>query len=147
MVKKAIKKAIKKEKKEVKSSTPLGVKIISVFYYLGAALMIILGVTFLFGGGILAANLGLSGGIFTGLAVVAAILTIAFAVLFFFIAKDLWRTKNWARIAVIVLSVIGLLSSISNIGKTPGSSIFNLLLNALIGGYLLFNRNVKKAFS
>jgi hypothetical protein len=130
---------------------PTGVKIISVLYYIGAVLFALLGILFIVGAGMIntiASEIPLIAELGAGLFVVAGIIMIALGVLAFFIGKGLWKAKSWARILVIILSCLGVLSTlISMIQGDISSNIFNLLLNGVIGGYLWFNNSVKKAFA
>lgn len=134
-------------------NVPVGVKIIAVLNYIGAVILLLAGIAILFGVGSLG-RLEYSGAIpgigtwVAGLGIVLAIILIALAVLCFFIGRGLWKGQNWARILEIVFSVIGLILAI--IGMVQGnitSNIVSLVVSALIGGYLLFSKDVKLAFS
>ena len=70
------------------------------------------------------------------------------AVLTFFVARGLWKLQNWARITAIVFAALGILQNISFRPMMGGFSgnILGLAISGLIGGYLLFSKEVKKAF-
>lgn len=132
--------------KQVAKKTLLGVKIISIFYYIGAALAVLSGIGFLLGAGFLEGLFPEIGILGSALFVFVAIFLLGLAVLFFFIARDLGRYKNWARIVVIVLSIIGVLQAIFSIVQGEGG-ILDFIISGVIGGYLLFSKQVKQAFA
>ncbi len=130
---------------------PVGVKIISVLYYIWAVLFAILGILFIVGAGFIgtiAQSIPLLALFGAGLFIVLAIILILFAILFFFIGRGLWKARQWSRILVIIFSILGILSAIMGMiqGKIV-SNIFGLIISALIGGYLLFSKSVKEAFA
>jgi hypothetical protein len=128
---------------------PVGVKIISVLYYIGAALGLISGLFFIFGGaafGSLIEQNPVIGVLGSSLFIVIGIVSLGFAVLDFFIAKGLWRGKNWARIVVIILAILGVLGSLSSLINSPLSGIVGILVSGAVGGYLLFSKEVKAFF-
>ncbi len=129
------------------NNVPVGVKIISVFEFIGSAAIFILGLLMVFGAGFISdlakdiPGLAGFGAISTGLFVFAGIVLLLFAVLFFFVGKGLWMGQNWARIVVIVFSCLGILGSLSPF------KIVTLVIHLVIGGYLLFAPEVKEAFA
>lgn len=131
---------MKKSSKQV----PVGVKIISILYYIGAVISLISGIALIAGGSFLS---GLYGGLFTGLAVVAGIFMIALAVLGFFVGRGLWKGQQWARVVAIILAILGIISAISSLVQGAWSSIVGLIIQIVIGGYLWFSKEVKKAFA
>jgi ABC-type enterochelin transport system permease subunit len=69
------------------------------------------------------------------------------AVFVFFLAMGLWKGKNWARYIEIVLAVIGFVTALFLlIFKGEKIFIVNLVVHGLIGGYLMFNQDVRDAF-
>lgn len=134
----------------MEGQVPTGVKIISVLYYIGAGLSILFGLLFLVGAGfmgILASQIPLLGLLGSGLFVVVGIVVIGLGVLSIFIGRGLWKGKNWARIVAIIFSVLGILSGLYSIVKGSYSSLLGMVINLVIGGYLMFNSAVKSAFS
>lgn len=147
--------ANKTEKKSFKSvngtnaGVPVGVKIISVLYYIAAVISILFGLLALIGSKVFAPyfstlwpEVALSGKI----AVLGAIL-IVFAALFFFIARGLWKGQKWARIVAIISAILGLVSAILKIPKIDTRVIANLIIHGLVLGYLLLSKKVRKAFA
>lgn len=138
---------------------PVGVKIIAVLYYIGAVLGVIFGILFLVGAGLIgtvASQIPIIGLFGSGLFVVAGIILIGLGVLGFFMGRGLWKGKNWARILAIIFAGLGVIMAIVamfttqigvNITGQIASQIVNLAINLVIGGYLLFSKKVKAAFS
>ena len=129
-------------------NVPTGVKIISVLDYIGAAILVILGLLFIFGGGALAASIPIIGALGGAFFIVIGIVFVAFAVLAFFVARGLWKAQKWAWIVSIIIACLGVLSAlISMIQGNVTGNIFNLVVNGVIGAYLIFSKAVKQAFA
>jgi hypothetical protein len=139
-------------------TSPTLVKVISVLYYIGAVFMLLAGIGVIILGTAYGSSLssfldafglGAFGGAFAAIFIVFGVIILAFAVLYFFVGRGLWGARNWARIVAIVLAILGILSAISGIiqVKMLLSNIVGLVINGLIGGYLLFSKSVKEAFS
>ncbi len=129
---------------------PIGVKIISVLYYICTGLGILFTI-FLFAG------IAFLGSLFPfltaisawgyGLVILSAILVLACSVLSFFVARGLWKLKNWARIVAIVFAGLGILGVLGSLFSGFNFSlIVQLLVHGAIGGYLLFAKEAQKAF-
>jgi hypothetical protein len=139
---------------------PMGVKVISVLSYIGAALVLILAIIVVFAGGSIIAmilsnmagdaGMGSAQGssIGFGILIVIAIVMLVIAAINFFIGRGLWKLQNWARIIVIVFSSLGFLANLLSLfsGKI-GSAVAGLIINGLIAGYMLFSAKVKEAFA
>ena len=125
------------------SSVPTLVKVIAVLYYIGAAFAVLAAIAMFIGSSFIPIDLP---EFLSGLVIVAGILFLAFAVLGFFLGRGLWKGQNWARIVVIIFAVIGVISGIITLIGGDFSSIIGLVINGLIGWYLIFNANVKQAF-
>jgi hypothetical protein len=126
---------------------PVGAKIISVLYYIGAVLLLILGILFFVGAGFVDTLIPALGAIGSGLLIFVGVIIVAFAVLYFFIGRGLWRGQNWSRIVAIIFALLGVISSIYTIivGFQIGTLI-ELLIVGFIAYYLLFDKGVKSAF-
>ncbi|RMD66813.1 DUF2127 domain-containing protein [Candidatus Pacearchaeota archaeon] len=138
------------------SEVPTLVKVISVWYYISAVGTLLFSILLLLGGGLIASvstgaeneALGALGSFLGGSILVAGVLLLAYALITGFSAYGLWAGRNWGRIIAIVLSAIGVLLNgwlIYAIGFGVIAS-FSLLVNALIGCYLIFSKSVKEAF-
>ncbi len=112
---------------------PTGVKIIGVLYYIGAGLTLLGSIAFFVGMNF----------IFPGLGTIGGIVLLVLAVLSFFVAKGLFKLKNWARIVVIILGVLGIVSAITDFS---GGSILTLVINGAIVWYLTMSPVGKGAF-
>jgi uncharacterized protein YacL len=144
----------------VQKQIPTPVKVVSVLYYIGAVYYALK--VFGFEGGItLAAGVDIISSVWkripfhelnfisndTGLTgTIIYILIFGVAILEFFVAKDLWKGRNWARIMMIIFSVIGILIGVFSFIKYPFDAVFTLLTNGLIAGYLIFSRKTREAF-
>ena len=123
---------------------PTGVKIISVLYYIGAVIGIILGLLFFVGAEFIPRIETYGAGFFS----IIGLVFIGIGVLGFLIGKGLWKARNWARIVAITSSSLAAISGIISIilgNIIP--NILNLLLNINIIWYLLFNDRVKEVFT
>lgn len=138
-----------------KSNIPVGVKIISVFYYIVGILCALFGLMIILSANTIISYLvsttpelaTLNSGALVTVGVIFGILLIGIGILSFFIGKGLWKLRKWARIVVIVFSILGVISAIYNmiVGFQIGQ-IVRLLVDGIIGGYLLFSEEVKRAF-
>jgi hypothetical protein len=123
---------------------PTGVTIIAVLDFIGAGFAVIGALLMFMGGSILAglfsaaatAN-GATGtapaaGIMASIGIIAGVIVLCFAVLAIFIAMGLLKLKNWARVTTIVLSGLGLLSSLSRFlhGFAGGGMIVTIIIVA-----------------
>jgi hypothetical protein len=146
-----------KKKALVRRNAPMGVKIISILTYISAIFTLILGVALLAGavGGTAAlafvginnlSNLDLGpltgalGGVVIGSLFIGALVVIVFGILIFFVARGLWKGENWARIVVFILLILGFIDSLFTL------DIVSMVINALIGYYIWFSREVKSFF-
>jgi hypothetical protein len=79
--------------------------------------------------------------------VVMGILIVGFGVLLFFVAKGIWKLRKWAKIVVIVLSILGIFSAVfSMIRIFALTHIVMIVIHGIIAGYLLFNEEAKRIF-
>jgi len=128
----------------VKSNVPTGVKIIAVLYYIGAVAALIAAIAMFFGASVIGDAIPLLG---PGLFVLGGIVLLVLAVLSFFIARGLFRKQKWSRILVIIFSVLSVLGGLSAMFTGEFfSNLVSLVIAAVIGGYLWFNKAVKAAF-
>ena len=129
---------------------PTHVKVISVLHYIGAALSLIVGILMIAGAGLIGSLLGELGELAlvgTGVIVAIGVVFIAFAVLYFFIGRGLWKLQSWARIVAVVLAILGFIGAIMNLASAAiATGIVGLLLYGYIAGYLLFAKDAKRAF-
>lgn len=154
------KKPVKKAKQSVKESNskrvPLLVKIISILGYVFSIMTIIMGVLFLAvfpsvqpiineaiknqaiaSGQVLTTFSGISS---TGV-IIGGIFLIIFGIIGLLISRGLWKGRHWARIVVIVISLMGAVSALFSL------EIVRLIVDLAIGLYFLLSKDVKKAFA
>ena len=125
---------------------PTGVKIISVLYYIGAVIELLLGIALFVGAGALKTKIPFLA-ILGPFLIIGGIILIGLAVLSFFIGRGLWKAQKWSRIVAVIFAALGLLLAI--VGMVQGqiaSNIAGLVISAGIGAYLLFSSSVKSAF-
>jgi hypothetical protein len=108
---------------------PTGVTILAVLSFIGAALLLLVGIGFMVGGAGLAGVLSQQGqggaGIFAALGAAAGIVILLFGGVYLLMGIGLWKLKNWGRILCLVLTILGA------VGQLPGLlatlTHFNLL--------------------
>ena len=136
----------KTESKSMKN-VPMTVKIIAVFYWLSAAALVVAAIIGLVAGGKLIEIIPLLAFISAIIAIFSVIFLI-FAALSFFIGLGLWKGKKWARVFVIVISMLGLfVALVSIVGTFNIQTLVIGALNGIIGFYLIISKEVKEAFS
>ena len=127
---------------------PLGIKILAILSWIGAGISLLFGILAIFGGYAFSSLFGfpLSAGL--GFGIFIAFIMLIFAVLNFFIGRGLWKGQNWARILLIIFLIIGVVFGLLVLFTgTYITGILNLVINGLVGWYLLLNKEVKSAFA
>ena len=130
------------------AEVPTGVKVISVLYYIGAAVELLVAILLFVGAGTIASKIPIIGAIGAGLFIVIGVVLIGLGVLSFFIGKGLWKAQKWARIVAIIFAAVGVVLAL--LGMVQGqitSNMISLVISAAIGGYLWFSKDVKTAFA
>ncbi len=131
---------------------PIGVKIISIVYQVAAAFLALVAVMLFVGSGSIVSYfdkipiLSIIGTVGAGLFIFAGVMCLIFGILNFFIGRGLWKTKNWARVLVIIFSCIGVIIGLTSLARLSFGGIVQLVISGFIGGYLIFSKEVKKAF-
>lgn len=162
----------KKVKKRVENKSnyiPVGVKTLSILFYISCALSFIFGFIILIVGiikpdlissklsdpalvkqfiesGATSQEIASLPQILFMLLIIFGVFLICKAVLDFFIARGLWKKQKWSRIAAIIIGVIVFLASFVNLFQGDLSSIISLIVSGVVTGYLLFSEEVKKYF-
>ena len=124
---------------------PLGVKIISILHYIGAAFAVLAGILLIVSAGAVGSAIPVFGAIGGAMLIAGAIFVIGLAVLSFFIGRGLWKGQQWARIVAIVFGCLGMVRAIFGIA---GNAMYvaTLVIYVVIVAYLGFSPQVKKAF-
>lgn len=124
---------------------PVGVKVIAILYYIGAASLALLSMFAFVGGNFLSSLFGNTAGL--GLGVFFAIIILGFAFLAFFIGRGLWKSQNWARVLAIIFAILGIFGAFKSLfAGAYASSILDLAIEGWIAWYLLFQKDMKKFF-
>jgi hypothetical protein len=135
-------------KEEASMDRPTGVTILAVLNFIGAAILIIVGLLFMLGIGMAGGAVDSAGGmgVLVTLGAVGGVILIVLGVIAGVIGIGLWKLANWARIVTIVCAVIGILGAV--VGMIGGNIFSNLITLAIDGVILwyLFQSNVKEAF-
>ena len=140
---------------------PVGVTILAVLCFIGAALLVICGLVLLLGGAWLAtlrsahagAGLPPAAVLLAGMGAVAGIIVLALAALNVVVGIGLLGLKSWARILLIVLIAIGLVLSVLGLFSVLMAFHIGMVIRQLIVIaidvwilYYLFRPHVKQAF-
>jgi uncharacterized membrane protein (DUF2068 family) len=139
---------------------PVGVTILAILNFIGAAFCLLSGIGMILGGGFIASMLSQQGqgsagaaGILAGLGAAAGVFIIIMGGVSALVGFGLWKLKGWARIVTIVLcgisaamQLLGLLGSLAHFNPIAVIwTVFWLAIDALIIWYLL-KPEVKAAF-
>jgi hypothetical protein len=131
---------------------PVGVTILSILDFLGAAALLLFAILCFVGGGFLATvgqsdqAQGLGALLGMGAAVIGVVMLVI-AIICALIGWGMWKVKNWARILTIVLCALGVLFRLWGLVHMFSiSSIIVIAIDALIIWYLL-KADVKAAFA
>jgi hypothetical protein len=138
---------------------PVGVTILAILDFIGAACSLLGGIGMILGGGFIATMLsqgqGSAGaaGILAGLGAAAGVFIIIIGGVFALVGFGLWKLKGWARIVSIVLfaisavmQLLGLLGSLAHFNVFAVVwSLFWVAVDAFVIWYLL-KPEVKAAF-
>ncbi len=132
---------------------PVGVTILAILDFIGAAFCLLGGIGMILGGGFIATMMSQQGGqgsagaagFFAGLGAVAGVFIIIIGGVCALVGFGLWKLKGWARIVSIVLAgiggafqLLGLLGSLAHFNLFAVVwSLFWIAVNALIIWYLL----------
>ncbi len=139
---------------------PLGVKILSILYYaeavgfglltlfcLSLGILLFLSPDFIDVSKILfLESFNLADSILGAFLLMATSLFILLTLLHYFLAKNLWKGKNWARIIVIVFSILGVGCALFATILGNFEYVLTLVISAIIGAYLIYYSEVKSFF-
>lgn len=141
---------MKKVKQDVRI-VPTGVKVLAVLGYIGAGFLILFGLLSIifasFMSSFVAENAQGELALSTGFFLIIGIFLLLMGAVNIFISRGLWKGRNWARIVIIIFSIIGFVSAILSLFMGDLTSIISLVINGIVAAYLLFNKKVNKCFS
>ena len=131
---------------------PVGVQIISVWYYILAALCVLVGLFIIIGANAIISLLiesapelesVLTGGVIIGV----GLILIGIGVLCFFVGRGLWKLKQWAKILAIIFAITGIVLMVySMITGFAFLQVVRFAINVAIGAYLIFSKEAKGIF-
>ncbi len=128
-----------------KRQAPLGVRLIAIYFFLGAVLDLVIGFM------LVSSRESVIDTFPTylhGLYYILIPFQIGLGIFEIFLGRALWKTKKWARIAVFIVSGFQIaMSTALVIQGSTGTSTVHIVLFLVFIGYLLFNKNAKKCFS
>ena len=144
--KKVVKAKKTARKGKSRSELPLWIKVISIMYYISAAMGLLVGITLL----ISSDALGKLTEYYTAASQISgtalSLLILGTGVLEFFVGRGLWKKQKWARMVAIIIAILGSIGAVISIVQ-QGNGTFRLIIHAVIGSYLIFSRQVKAKFS
>jgi hypothetical protein len=138
------------EKEEPKKrKAPLGLKIISVIYYIACALYLAIAIVAFIKISWISelSNLGLLPAMSQQTIMTFGIFFVLLSILSFFIARGLLKFQMWARVALLAICAINIFGGILSVLEKSYPSIINLVFNLIIACYILFSKKTKAAFS
>ena len=130
-----------------KKECPLGVKIISLNYYVVGFVFVFMALSLGFMSGLfykMMSFIGIvAGGMFTYVALIVGVVGFVNII----IGYHLWIGKQWARIVVIFISLIHIFGLLVRLWLLFFvGNIFVILIHVIIAGYLLGSDKAKKCF-
>jgi uncharacterized membrane protein (DUF2068 family) len=145
----------KSEDKPVKDSKkiPIGVRIISILYYVMAGLLVISGLFIILFSGIIVSTMisidpNLSSVVNSQVIIWVGIFLILLGVLIFFVGRGLWKLKLWAKITALMISALMIVYEIYLMAfDFRFIQVIQLLIYVAIAVYLIVNKEAKKAFN
>lgn len=136
---------------KTKKQVPTNVKVVSILHYIFVGIFLLGGIMLFFVSAVLTEFLGggFEGFLGTLLWWIFPIVVIALAVLFFFIARGLFKLQKWTRIVAVIFSILGILLAIGAFIQTKiiMGNIIPLIITGYIFYVLLINKKSRQAFS
>lgn len=135
----------------MKKKTPKLVKAVSITFYIFSAVLALMGLMLMIGSQAIAPLmqdlLGPLTAVGTAIFMIIGIVYLGFGVLYFFMAKELLKGKNWARIVAIILVVLGILGGLSSLANPNVASIILLLVDIGIAYVLMIDKESRVHFA
>jgi len=115
---------------------PMGIMLIAVYHFIGAAMLLFLAITLGVGGSVLGALAGAGrniplGGVGFLVGIAGAACCFVFATIAALAGYGIWTLREWGRILSIVLAALGFLLSL------PGLLFMGLHFGFFLGGFRL----------
>lgn len=145
----AVKSKIKVESKKVQKNVPVLVKLIAILYGLVAIVLLVEGIL-VATGVVTIINDSMEPWMTYESAqafyVIIGLIVSGLGVLYGFICRGLWKVQKWARIVVIVFTLLGIFFVLLSIATVSIMGIIQLTVNIFIGIYLSFIKEAKEVF-
>jgi len=127
---------------------PLGLKIIIVIYSVAFLLYLLIGIIAFTSKGIIKKipNFSISSLPETQAFSIIGAIFVILAILVVLTVVGLLKSKNWARILLIIFCVLNVLGGIISVFEGNFLSLINLLFNAGVSSYLILAKGAKKTF-
>jgi len=126
-----------------KKNIPLGIKLVSIYFFIGAVLDIISGLMLIFSK---ESVINIFPVYLQDFYYFLIPFQIGLGIFEFFLGKALWNTKKWARIAVFIVSGFQIIMSALMIQENLANSITHIILYTTFISYLFFSKKAKKEF-
>ena len=124
-----------------KKQPPLGIKLISIYFFLGAVLDLFVGFMLIFSRETVINSFP---SYLQDFYYILIPFQIGLGIFEYFMARALWQTKKWARMAVFIVSGFQIIMSTAlMIQGNRTSSITHIMLYIIFISYLLFNKKAK----
>ncbi len=165
MVKRRVKSKGKVTSKSLRVELPLFVKVVAILLFISAGLTIVMGLLFILAGIIGDSFLSVSeiqeifntdpnlsesdlfvGSLLLRFLVVFGILMLILGIIDILIGIGLFKRKNWARILVVILSIIGMASGIIKVFTGVFIGIIDVFVLGIVAWYFTYHKDVKRAF-
>lgn len=137
-------------KKTSSKNAPVGVKIISVLVYIQAFFSVIVGLMMMLLKGFIVNFIDSFKVVPTNFMplinaafLVIGIFLILLGILYYLLARGLWKGSSWARVVELILASLGAFGGLISLP----SGIIGLVISGLIIWYLGFNKEGKEYFS
>jgi len=134
---------------------PVGVTILAILEFIGSGICALLGILVIVGAGaglLGSMTQGQGSGLGSLMAVIGGALSVfcfIFAALAALLGWGLWTLKNWARIVVIALTILGALGTLLSLLNLSSAMIVGVVIRLAINGLIiwyLLQPNVAAAF-
>ncbi len=145
----------KQEKVTRKENLPMGVKVVSVLYYIWAILWIGFGLLVALGATIIINYLislfpqleTVNYGTLVVVGIIVGLVLVALGILEFFVARGLWKLKPWARVTAILLSALAIINSVLALTTSfDAVQIVRLIVDGGIIAYLMLSKEARRLY-
>ena len=126
-----------------KKNIPLGIKLVSIYFFIGAVLDIIVGLILILSKETV---INIFPTYLQNFYYFLIPFQIGLGIFEVFLGQALWKTKKWARIAVFIVSGFQIIMSALMIQGNLANSITHIILYIIFVSYLFFSKKAKEVF-